>query len=442
MAAGVRVPKDILKKVEQLHEALIDHVDKERELAIVKAPPGSGKTYQLLEVAKHARKRHRLRVAVATQTNSQADDICRRLSRDTVPSIRFASGAYRFADLGPTVTWKTKAGELPSGPCIVVGTAAKWGLITLDEPLDICLVEEAWQMAWSDFMLLGQVSARFILIGDPGQIPPVVPIDASRWETAPLPPHLAAPALLLEMRKQDKATDLSLPATRRLPFDTADLIRPFYDINFDAIAQPGDRKLIPSGGGKSVVDGAIDRLGTGSVVGLTLATPDSGPPLELDEEVADAAVRVVERLLDRQVDVVVDGDRERLQPEDIGLCATHHVMNVQLELRLPWKLKDDVIVDTPERWQGLERKVMVMVHPLSGVTRPSDFDLHTGRLCVMASRHKVGLVVVGRDHILDTLDDHLPVAQQALGRPDEAGRGHKQNLGFWRSLLDGDRVVG
>ena len=35
-------------------------------------------------------------------------------------------------------------------------------------------VEEAWQMAWADFMLLGQVAPRFVLIGDPGQIPPVV----------------------------------------------------------------------------------------------------------------------------------------------------------------------------------------------------------------------------------------------------------------------------
>ena len=38
-----------------------------------------------------------------------------------------------------------------------------------------------------------------------------------------------------------------------------------------------------------------------------------------------------------------------------------------------------------------------MVHPLSGVVTPSDFDLETGRLCVMASRHKAGLIVLTRD---------------------------------------------
>lgn len=175
-------------------------------------------------------------------------------------------------------------------------------------------------------------------------------------------------------------------------------------------------------------------------MGLTLPTPEAGPPLELDREVASAAVAVVTRLLERQVEVVIDGKRTRLKPGDIGLCATHHVMNLQMHVALPAELRE-CIIDTPERWQGLERKVFVAVHPLSGVTRPSDFDLETGRLCVMASRHKAGLIIVGRDHILDTLEEHLPNAQQALGRPDVAGRGHTQNLGFWKALAEGDRVV-
>jgi hypothetical protein len=422
-------------------EAWVAHVDSGCELAVVKAPPGSGKTWHLLEVARHALTR-RLRVAIATQTNSQADDVCRRLADSNQPCVRFAAKGYGEQNLGKSVAWQTEASCLPNAPCIVVATTAKWGLINLSGPFDLCLVEEAWQMAWSDFMLLGQVAARFILIGDPGQIPPVVPIDSSRWETAPLPPHLPAPELLRETKASD-LTDLSLPRTHRLPFDTTTLIRPFYDITFDSVAGPGDRRFVARGRGGTLIDGVIDHLATGSVVGLTLPTPAGGPPLELDEEVAQSAVDVVTRMLEREVEVYVDGKLERLQPKDIGLSATHHVVNAQLELRLPRKLREALLyVETPERWQGLQRKVMVVVHPLSGVTEPTDFDLETGRLCVMASRHQVGLVVVGRDHILGTLDDHLPVAQQALGRPDVAGRGQKQHLGFWKTLIDTDRIVG
>jgi hypothetical protein len=100
-----------------------------------------------------------------------------------------------------------------------------------------------------------------------------------------------------------------------------------------------------------------------------------------------------------------------------------------------------VVVDTPERWQGLERKMMIVVHPLSGVTHPSSFDLETGRLCVMTSRHRSGLVVVGRDHIRGTLESHIPAAEQAVGRPDITGRGHQANLRFWETMADSGRVV-
>lgn len=95
-----------------------------------------------------------------------------------------------------------------------------------------------------------------------------------------------------------------------------------------------------------------------------------------------------------------------------------------------------VPVDTPERWQGLEHKVMLAVHPLSGVTEPRAFDLSTGRLCVTTSRHRVGLVVVSREHVGATLEGYLPVADQAVSRPDVTGRGHAQHLAAWRGLAD------
>jgi hypothetical protein len=43
------------------------------------------------------------------------------------------------------------------------------------------------RFVWADFMLLGQVAERFVLIGDPGQISPVVSVNVSRWETSPRP---------------------------------------------------------------------------------------------------------------------------------------------------------------------------------------------------------------------------------------------------------------
>ena len=434
-----RIQELTLERTEQLKK----HVRDEERLAVVQAPPGSGKTHLLMEAVTAAFGKHQ-RVAVATQTRSQADDICRRIfgAPFSIPVIRFVSKSGVAADLSGGIQQISDQHELPNKRCVVVGTTAKWGTIELAHAFDVLFVEEAWQMAWADFMLMGQVASRFVLIGDPGQIPPVVAVDAARWETAPRAPHRPAPELILREHRRN-LLELSLPATRRLPFDTADIIRPFYDFSFETWAEPDGRQLRPGRTGSGAEAAIVDRLMKGSIVGVTLPTPHGGPPLECDEEIARLAVETAVRVLERQPECYHDGDCERLTPDHIGLCATHHVMNAQMALvqqRYGRKLKG-LKIDTPERWQGLERKVMIMVHPLSGVTTPSAFDLETGRLCVMASRHQISLVVLSRDHLSETLADHLPVAGQAVGRPDVSGRGHYQNGVFWNTLTHNNRIV-
>jgi hypothetical protein len=434
---------DLELQLAETQRALFDHVSSGQRLAVIKAPPGSGKTWLLLQAVAHAVS-NRARVAIAALTNAQADDICRRLAAEHkgVPCIRLASSAHiPPRDLPRGVRWETRATHLPYQPSVVVATAAKWGLAQLTSPFDGVFVDEAWQLGWADFMLLGQVSARFVLIGDPGQIAPVVAVDVSRWETAPLPPHEAAPEVILKSRSRD-ALVRSLPGTRRLPWDTTDLVQRFYDFPFSAWAGPGERRVRPRKGSGHRLDPVLDRLSDTTAVAATLATPEEGPPLEKDDEIATLAAELVTRVLERESMALVDGEEARLRPEDIGLCATHRVMNTAMHLALPSALQGRVRVDTPERWQGLERKLMIVVHPLSGVVRPSSFDLETGRLCVMAPRHKAGLVIVSRDHVGETLEQHLPSAQQAIGRPDTEGRGHAQNMAFWSALADSDRVCG
>ena len=78
--------------------------------------------------------------------------------------------------------------------------------------------------------------------------------------------------------------------------------------------------------------------------------------------------------------------------------------------------------------------MMIFVHPLSGCATPSSFDLETGRLCVMASRHKVGMVVISRDHVGETLGNHYPIADHPFYGRDITGRGHFLHSKFWQHL--------
>jgi hypothetical protein len=425
-----------------LSDSLTSHIDSGGRLAIVKAPPGSGKTHLLLQLAHHAFTRG-MRVAIGAQTNAQADDICSRLARNYPGTsiVRFASKTALPVALGPSVVWTTENRQLPVGPAVVVATVAKWGLVDLTSPFDLFLVDEAWQMAWADFMLTGQVSERFLLIGDPGQIPPVVTIPVGRWETSPRAPHLPAPELILSDPGLS-AVEAQIEVCRRLPHDTIGFVRPFYDFDFEPDARPGDRYVKVNGGRGNAhdLDSALERLGEASISAVTVATDPDGPPFEVDATIAGVAADLIRRLLDRGA-VAADGqDEADIAPPDIGVVSTHRVMNGAIQDALG-RLREVVRVDTAERWQGLERKVMVVVHPLSGVASARGFDLSTGRLCVMASRHRAGMLLLSRDHVPRTLDSYIPQAEQAVGRPDVVGRGHADHVIFWERLVAEDRVL-
>jgi hypothetical protein len=440
--------RSALGKTERhVKDALFQHIRSEENLAVIQAPPGSGKTWLLLDAAEVAVAAGQ-RVAVTAQTRAQADDICLRLldRMPAYPVMRFLS---QHGDDPPGLPERIlcrTSKQLPAGPCVVVGTGAKWGLTDLHVSFDLMLVDEAWQMCWADFMLLGRCAGRFVLIGDPGQIPPTVPIEAARWATAPLPPHRAAPEVILA-DPGIQSLALSLPATRRLPHDSVDLVRRFYDFPFSSWAEPGDRVFeSQKSAGGDPIDRLIDQLVESSVVGLTLPTPVGGPPMEYDAEMAAVVAAIATRLLARKSRILRRDREERtlreLQPADIGISSTHRLMNSCLETALPKRLLQVTRVDTPERWQGLERDIMIVVHPLSGVVHPSAFALETGRLCVMASRHKVGLMIVTRDHVGETLGRFLPAADQPLGGADVNGRGHDGHVAFWEQLEKKGRIVG
>lgn len=401
-------------------------------MVIVKAPPGAGKTYLLLQLLSTLHKKSR--IAVACFTNAQADDICRRCATEhpSINIIRYLSKSSPGSQSG--VREETSGGSLPAGPSVVVANTAKWSLSDNPE-FDFLLVDEAWQISWADLMLLRKLAPRVVLIGDPGQIPPVVSIETERWETSPAAPHRPAPEHFLALNSGVALH--ALPGSRRLPHDTVNLVKNFYDFDFGAFADSGERFVRVKADG-SPIGRAISSLSERSITSLLLPTPDTGPPVEIDDEMARTISDMIIQILDNG-GAYSDGPESKskpqtLKPEHIGIVATHRSMNTRIANRLPARIRNQIKVDTTERWQGLERKLMIAVHPLSSTASPSAFDLETGRLCVMASRHQSGLIIVARDHIKDTLETHIPTADQPLGRPDSTGRGLSGHRAFWSGI--------
>jgi hypothetical protein len=110
----------------------------------------------------------------------------------------------------------------------------------------------------------------------------------------------------------------------------------------------------------------------------------------------------------------------RLRPTDIGVAVATHDQRGAVEAALAAYRVVGPAVATVNAHQGLEYAVTVAWHPLSGVLDPlAAFWADRGRLCVLASRHRHAVVLVGRSGLRRLLDDPplSPTAPQP-GQPD------------------------
>jgi hypothetical protein len=472
---------------QNLGESLIDKIKTHmisghERVVVVSAAPGSGKSTALMNLALDLLALPGVqRVAVAAQTNNQATDLSLKLSNLAVKRERDPKMVYRFASsrqnphpdfLGH---WVTSAKDISDvKDCVVIATAAKWGQAVVPSSkgqtpftADFVLVDEAYQMPWSTFMQVSCLGPKFILIGDEGQIDPVVPVDATRWNSANFPPHWPTPKIVSRNQRVlgDRYLKGELEFCWRLPFESISYIQPFYsqkNLTVKPVASPGGRKILFDETKMDLekpVDLALSMMATGEPVLVALQDSETGNPIEDDNELIRTVRETLKRLFECKAEYFREDGKPGtnsgvLQVSDVAICSTKRAMNAKIEdaiqdviRELPIPRGSEEIpnhglkVDTPERLQGLEFKVVLVVHPLSGVENPGVFDLDTGRLCVMTSRHEQGLIIFSRNHIFSTLETKIPVALQAPNLDDTAGIGHNLNRVFLNMLKTNSRVV-
>ncbi len=124
------------------------------------------------------------------------------------------------------------------------------------------------------------------------------------------------------------------------------------------------------------------------------------------------------------------------------VVAGAHVSQVnRIRERLPLDLSE-VFVETSDRFQGLERPVMLIYLPLSGRADASVFHLDAGRLCVMASRHRIVCFLVCRAGIEDLLLRYAPSGDRVLGLDEDTEfNGWQAHLTIARRLRERDRII-
>jgi hypothetical protein len=417
------------------------------EAVLVDSPPGAGKT-DLVEMAAALAASGGARVLVVAFQNEQVYDLVRRLSADYPVPVTLIHSAMRPppADLAvlTSVTLGTRVPDLPGSSSITVMTVKKAATMVPDlvaDEFDLLVCDEAYQVTYKDLMVLLHLAPRRLLVGDPGQLSPLVRGDLARYEAARHKVHWAAPRELL--RKHPGLPRVALPATWRFPQDTVDLVQPaFYPtLPFSSGPGPAERRLaFRVAGVADPVDRALNLLADGASVVAVVLPPSVRDLSESDRELAEVSAHLVARMLERSPEWV--GVRGLAQ-DDIGYVDAHVASNEQARTQLRRQgVGAGTLTNTPEVWQGLQRPIMVAKHTLSGISEPSSFELVPGRLSVMTSRHQLGMVIVSRDGIGAALEGHKhDTTERPVGSEDEQFAGWRAHVELWNRLEQLGRIV-
>ncbi|CAL9537660.1 AAA domain-containing protein [Streptomyces althioticus] len=386
---------------------------------VVDSPPGAGKSTLVVRAALELAEAGRPLMVVA-QTNAQVDDLVLRLAEKN-PDLPV--GRLHSSDSDPydkaldgleQVRTSAKAADLAGLP-VVLSTAAKWAHVKNVEPWRHAIVDEAYQMRSDALLAVAGLFERALFVGDPGQLDPFSIVGAEQWAGLSYDPSGSAVTTLLAHNPD--LPQHRLPVSWRLPASAAPLVSDaFYPFTpFRSGTDHGDRALtlaVPSDG--SGPDRVIDEAAE-SGWGL-LELPARHTP-RTDPEAVGAVAQVVRRLLDRGGAAVSERspDPTPLTADRVAVGTAHRDQAAAIRAALADLGVTDVTVDTANRLQGREYDVTVVLHPLSGRPDATAFHLETGRLCVLASRHRHACIVVCREGVTDLLDDYPSTEPVQLG---------------------------
>ncbi|WP_433285600.1 AAA family ATPase [Micromonospora sp. CA-244673] len=395
---------------------------------VVDSPPGAGKSTLVVRAAVELAAAGEPLIVVA-QTNEQVDDLIDRLARKApeLPIGRLSATDYQPTDRvkgHETVRVAAKVAEL-GGATVIIGTAAKWATVA-EGVWPWAIVDEAYQMR-SDALL--RVAGRFeraLFVGDPGQLDPFSTVETARWTGLTWDPMQSAVATLL--RHNPELPVHRLPVSWRLPATAAPVVAAaFYPFTgFRAGTGPADRALtLTEAGPGDPFDATVEVAAT---AGWALHELPARHTPRTDSEAAAACAALALRFLHRKPvgfsEQAPGGASVTADRIAVGAAHRDQVAAIRAHLGAAGA---GITVDTANRLQGREYDVTIVLHPLSGRRDATVFHLESGRLCVLASRHRHACVVVARAGITELLDAHPSTERVHLDVPVKFPDGWEAN---------------
>ena len=433
-----------------LEDAKRDLIGKRSEepLLLVQGPPGTGKT-TATALAVLARVQGAiladlpLRVALSCKTHAATDvllnkvlDVQEKLAgiRDRHPALFTRYFDARLLSL-PLLRLAPKA-ESPLGVmrldkaenkyrvrrlcnwdtcrvydrCILAGTPGgiygmvkgRWGKeeMLAHKLVDLLVLDEASQMGLPDALLSAlplRPTGQVLIVGDPRQMPPIVKHE---WDTEPRRTFqdYAAFQSLYEFARSKGVPQIKFERSFRVHRDVAEFLRrEVYQKDGIAYFSANDQRLPAVHHDDPFVAAVLD--------------PDQPLVVVVHDEEGSQTVNPFEQeLLAPLLDALADPLRYGLDAErGLGVVVPHRAQRAAFKRRFPGLVD---AIDTPERYQGGERDVIVLSATESDpayLAEAGEFLLNPQRMTVALSRARKKLIVVAAQSVFSvrSLDDDL-----------------------------------
>lgn len=397
--ASLKIVKPRSRELEpgSIQARLLYTVWKGTPITVVKSPPGGGKTTEIVKAVAYLAEHSDMKIIIATITRRAAYDIAERLGVE-----------MRLDDEGePRVVLAVSGMEAPADVASqhdpgnnrpVVRTIASCKM--QNKPVcDLMIIDESYQATYTDIIQAADNAQQILMVGDPGQIGPVITSDVAAFRNKARGPHLSAPHVMAGMGHTEV---LSMETTYRLGQETVDIIAPLYDFEFGS-ARP-DRFLTDEDGNRvsEVVPLQVPLAATMDAQDTMLRVAQYAAGLVGVEMVEYDAGRQVRRILDQS---------------DIAVVVAHNAQSQTLAAMLRTLNADEIVVGTADKMQGGQWAAVVALDPFVGYTTAGSHQLSTGRLCVMASRHTAHLTWVHDGGWEEALNDpDIDQSEAHLGR--------------------------
>jgi DNA replication ATP-dependent helicase Dna2 len=366
------------------------------DFLLIQGPPGTGKTRVVAEIARQAVLRGE-RVLVAAFTNQAVDNVLLRLLETGVhdfvrlghepyihPSLRQNRLVERAQALGADPVSPAQLLLALSRAPLVASTTATWSSERYDDagpPLqfDLAIVDEATQITGPALLGALRFAPRFILVGDERQLPPLVVSDAAASSGL-------SRSVFRELLDQ-WGTEASIALRRQYrmhPLICAFPSRTFYDdqlVTDDVMCSA----TLP------ITVSADDPFARVLAPDKPLIFVDVAP-----NEVTDKISRS-EAVVASQLAIALRG--LGVLADDIGIIAPYRAQVAAIRQRLYARGETGITVDTIDRFQGAERRVVLLSFggvPLQELHQhTADLLADPNRLNVALTRAQQKLILIG-----------------------------------------------